>query len=170
MIFRRFAFAVGLLFAALASQLPEFTQQYRQRLGGAIDELSASIAQFDGEAASLSLDRDQGIARLQTNADVLAQQRGASVAATVERKDRLDRQRQSFAASGPLSQYAVLAEDFDPGLGRRAFADFQPALPLTTPGLVSAAIGLLIGWLLMHLIAMPVRRRPGHAPHATTWH
>lgn len=170
MIFRRFAFAVGLLFAALTSQLPEFTQQYRQRLGGAIDELSAALTQFDSEAASLSLDRDQGIARLKTNGDVLAQQRGDSVAATVERKDRLDRQRQSFAASGPLSQYAVLAEDFDPGLARRALADFQPALPLTTAGLVSATLGLLIGWLLMHLIAMPVRRRPTPAPHATSWH
>ena len=45
MILRRLAFAVSLLLGALASQLPEFAQQYRQRLGGAIDELQRIVAQ-----------------------------------------------------------------------------------------------------------------------------
>ena len=66
MIFRRFALAVGLVFAALASQLPEYTQQYRQRLGGAIDELNATVETFDGQAAAQSLSRDQAIARLES--------------------------------------------------------------------------------------------------------
>lgn len=33
--------------AVLFSQAPEFAQQYRQRLGGAIDELTTSIQSFD---------------------------------------------------------------------------------------------------------------------------
>ena len=36
---RRLALAIGLVFAIIAAQAPEFAQQYRQRLGGALDEL-----------------------------------------------------------------------------------------------------------------------------------
>jgi len=43
--------------ALAGSQIPEFAQQYRQRLGGAIDELNRMIAQFDSEAAGQSLTR-----------------------------------------------------------------------------------------------------------------
>lgn len=159
MTFRRFALAVGLVFAVLLSQLPEFTQQYRQRLGGAVDEMTAAIAQFDQEASAQSLNRDQGIARLEANSDTLAQQRGESVAATVERRDRLDRQREALATAGPVSQYAVLADGLDRGIARQAFGDYQPAIPTTTGGFVAAGVGLLVGWLLTHLVALPVRRR-----------
>ena len=96
MLFRRLAAGVALLVAALASQLPEFTQQYSQRLGGAIDEL---------------------------------------------------------------------AEDFDPQIAQRAYASFEPALPLTVGGLAMAAVGFLGGWLGMHGLALPFRRR--HRPGFT---
>ena len=159
MTFRRFAFAIGLVFAILASQLPEFTQQYRQRLGGAIDELAAAIAEFDQQSSAQSLSRDQGIARLEANGDTLARQRGETVAATVVRKDRLDRQREALSTAGPVSQYAVLADGLDPGIARQTFGDYQPAIPTTTGGFVAAAVGLMVGWLLTHLVALPVRRR-----------
>ena len=47
MILRYFALAVALAAGLVTSQLPEFSQQYRQRLGGAIDELSRILADFD---------------------------------------------------------------------------------------------------------------------------
>ena len=171
MMLRRFALAIGLLFAGITSQLPEFTQQYRQRLGGAIDELSSLIAQFDAEASGQSLSRDEGIARLKSNPDVLAQQRGLDLDQTVTRRDRLLAQKQSFAVSGPLSQYAVLAENFDPGIARQAYAEYQPAIPVTSAGFVSAAIGLVLGWLGVHLVTFPVRNRKAvvMAPNAQNW-
>ena len=43
MILRRFALMFGLFCGVAASQLPEFAQQYRQRLGGALDELTALV-------------------------------------------------------------------------------------------------------------------------------
>lgn len=159
MTFRRFAVAIGLVFAVLASQLPEFTQQYRQRLGGAIDELAAAIAEFDQQSSAQALSRNQGIARLEANGDTLARQRGETVAATVVRKDRLDRQREALSTAGPVSQYAVLADGLDPGIARQTFANYQPAIPTTTGGFVAAAVGLTVGWLLTHLVALPVRRR-----------
>ena len=55
MLARRLALAIGLLCGLIGTQWPEFSQQYRQRLGGALDELSRIVAAFDAEAASRSL-------------------------------------------------------------------------------------------------------------------
>ena len=170
MLFRRLAAAFALLVAAFASQLPEFTQQYSQRLGGAIDELREIVGRFDAEVAGQSIDRTQGIARLERNGDPLAQARGRDLAATVERVERLERQRDAFATAGPLSRYAVLAEDFDTHIAQRAYSDFQPAIPITAGGLVAGAMGFALGWIGMHGLAWPFRKRqrpgftdPAHA-------
>ena len=166
MLARRFAAAIGLILAVVTSQLPEFVQQYRQRLGGAYDELKSIIADFDVQARSLSLDREQAVDRLEANPDELAKARGRDIEATVERAARLGRQRDAFATSGPISQYAVLLEDFDPRLARQAYRDFEPAVPVTSSGLLAGLTGLVTGWLLTHAIAWPLRRKgrnPGEA-------
>lgn len=167
MLARRFAMAFGIFTALVASQLPEYTQQYRQRLGGAIDELKAILAEFDAETARLSLDRAEGIARLRTNPDELARLRGVDVETTVARDARLERQQAAFATAGPVEQYWVLTSDFDPRVGSRAYADFQPAIPVTSAGLVAGLAGLLSGWGATHLAALPLRRRrvPAGATH-----
>lgn len=167
MLFRRFAVAIGLLAAGLASQVPEFAQQYRQRLGGAIDELSAVLSEFDAQAGAQSLSREQGIARLQANHETLARQRGESLALAVERRDRMVRQQTALATAGPVAQYAVLAADIDGPIARQAFGDYQPALPATTTGVVAAVLGFVAGWMLTHLAGLLVarpRRRPSPAP------
>ncbi len=159
MLARRFAAAVGLFTALVASQLPEYTQQYRQRLGGAIDELRAIVAEFDTESSRQSLSREQGIARLRANPDALAQDRGADLETAVAREQRLERQQAAFASSGPVSQYLVLLYGFDPRLASRAYADFEPAVPVTGAGLIAAAAGLLLGWGATHGLTRAVHRR-----------
>ncbi len=163
MLFRRLAVAIALIVAGLASQAPEFVQQYGQRLGGAIDELRSIVAPFDQEATNQSLTRDQGIARLESNPDPLAQGRGRDMQGTVARLASLERQREAFAVAGPLSRYTVFAEDFDGPVAAGTYADFSPALPVTIAGLVAAVIGFGLGWIGTHLVAWPVRhrRRPG---------
>ena len=51
------ALIVGVVFGGAFSQAPEFAQQYRQRLGGALDELTAIVQRFDQDAARAGLDR-----------------------------------------------------------------------------------------------------------------
>jgi hypothetical protein len=55
MVLRRVVFFLALLIGIAASQVPEFAQQYRQRLGGAIDELARVIGEFDSDAARMNL-------------------------------------------------------------------------------------------------------------------
>ena len=70
-IVRIAAFALGLLGAVTASQGPEFAQQYRQRLGGSIDELHRIVARFDADAAANGETRERAIGRLRGNPDDL---------------------------------------------------------------------------------------------------
>ena len=159
MLARRFALAIGLLVAVCASQLPEYVQQYRQRLGGAVEELKRIVAQFDAEAQAQSLTREQGITRLEGNPDPLVQARGGDMQTDVDRERRLEAQQQAFAEAGPISQYWVLVERLDPTLASQAYAIYQPALPLTPSGFITGAVGLVAGWAGTHAVAWPFRRR-----------
>ncbi|WP_158815445.1 DUF2937 family protein [Methylocapsa sp. S129] len=161
LLIRRLAVAIGLLFALAGSQLPEFAQQYRQRLGGAIDELDRMIAQFDSEVAAQSLTRAQGVDRLKTNPDNLAQERGAAIESDVDRAARLTRQQEAFQIGGPLTRLASLIENFDPATASKAIRDYEPAVPITFEAFVIAGIALVIGWSATHLCAWPIRRRLG---------
>ena len=159
MLARRFALAVGLLVAVCASQLPEYLQQYRQRLGGAVEELKRIVAQFDVEAEAQKLTREQGISRLRDNPDPLVQARGTDMQTDVDRERRLEAQQQAFADAGPISQYWVLIERLDPTLASQAYAIYQPAVPLTPSGFMTGAVGLVAGWAGTHAVARPFRRR-----------
>ena len=159
MLARRFALAIGLLLAVVCSQVPEFVQQYRQRLGGAVDELKRIVAQFDDEARAQAMSRDAGIARLRSNPDPLAQARGGDLQEDVDREGRLAAQERALADAGPLSFYWAFVERFDPKLAGQTYAIYQPAVPVTPSGFVAGAAGLVLGYGGARTAAAPFRRR-----------
>ncbi|HVB88911.1 MAG TPA: DUF2937 family protein [Beijerinckiaceae bacterium] len=159
MWFRRIAVALALLCAAAASQEPEFAQQYQQRLGGAIDALQRVLADFDQNGAQQGLTRQGEIARLKADSDPLAQGGGFEIERIAARKKRLSAQLREMEESGPFGQAMALFGGFDPSVASRAAQNFKPALPMTTSGLVAAAIGFLLGLGLVHGAAWPIRRR-----------
>ncbi|MEL7345872.1 MAG: DUF2937 family protein, partial [Pseudomonadota bacterium] len=61
---RILALAGGLAGAAGMSQFPEYSQQYTQRLAGAVDELSTVVADFDASALASGLTRQEALAQL----------------------------------------------------------------------------------------------------------
>jgi hypothetical protein len=159
MLARRLALAIGLLFGVIGAQIPEFAQQYRQRLGGALDELHRIISEFDAETATQSLTRVQGVERLKANGDALARQRGEAIETDAARAERLERQREAFLQAGSLSRLAVLAGNFDPTTASEAIRDFEPAIPVTIEAFVIGGVAMVFGWSAAHLIAAPFRRR-----------
>ena len=118
MFARRFALAVAVLAGLIGSQGPEFAQQYRQRLGGALEELNRIIARFDAEVQAENLTPAEGVRRLEQNDDPLARQRGEDMAETIDRAKRLSNQLQALTSGGPLTRLYVLARDFDPEIAR----------------------------------------------------
>jgi hypothetical protein len=157
-IARTMALAVGLFGGVVASQGPEFAQQYRQRLGGAIDELRRVVTRFDTDAQSTRESRETAIDRLRSNPDRLTSLQGEAMRANIERLERLERQRQSFAEAGPFARLAVMMRNADVDIARAAYHDFEPAVPTTWEGVIAASLGFLVGWGLTRLIAIPLRR------------
>src|SRR5271154_1459392 len=145
MFARRFALAVAVLAGLIGSQGPEFAQQYRQRLGGALEELNRIIAEFDAEAQGQNVTPAEGLSRLEDNADPLARQRGEDMAEAIDRAKRLSEQLQAIASGSPLTRLYVVARDFDPEIAKSA--------------LDAAGLAAFWGWAATHLIAWPFRRR-----------
>jgi hypothetical protein len=159
MFARRFALAVAVLAGLIGSQAPEFAQQYRQRLGGALEELNRIIAEFDAEAQRQNLTPAEGLSRLEDNADPLARQRAEDMAETIDRAKRLSEQLQAIATGGPLTRLYVVARDFDPAIARSALDNYEPAAPLTLGALAAAGLAAFWGWAATHFVAWPFRRR-----------
>ncbi|MXQ12814.1 DUF2937 family protein [Microvirga makkahensis] len=162
-IVRIVAFGLGLLGGVTASQGPEYSQQYRQRLGGAIDELGRVIAQFDANAAANGESQDSAIARLRSNPDDLVSRQGIAMQGNVERLGRLQAHRQAMMQAGPFARIALMVRDGDRDVMEAAFRDFEPAVPMSEEGLLSAAIGFVAVWggtLLLAGFVRSLRRRP----------
>lgn len=164
MIFRAMILAGGLAGAAGMSQFPEFSQQYVQRLGGAVDELARVAADFDASAAALGLSRAAALEQMRGTDFVAA--RRADMERTFARHDQLSADLAALRGAGPFSRAYLAGHLADSDLAARTWADFRPALPLTFEGMSFAAVGALAGWsavavllaLLRGLIA-PLRRR-----------
>ena len=159
MMLRSIALLFGILCGVATSQLPEFVQQYRQRLGGALDELTAMVDQFKSEAGAAGLDSSGAIAQLEANGDRLVRDRGRSMAEAIARRDRLADQQQRMRGAGPFARLVVFAEAYDPGIARRAWGDYEPAVPTTPEGFASAGAGALLGYGFLRLVGAPFRRR-----------
>ncbi len=157
-IARTMAVALGLVGGVAASQGPEFAQQYRQRLGGAIDELRRVVQRFDADAGANGQSREGAVDRLRTNPDNLVSRQGDAMRANIERLERLEQQRQAYIEAGPFQRLLVLVRDGDVDLARATYQDFEPAVPTTQEGVVAAGAGFLGGWSLTLLIGAFFRR------------
>jgi hypothetical protein len=158
MLAGRLAFAIGMVCALIGVQGPEFAQQYRQRLAGAIDELTRIVATFDEEAASRSLGRNEAIARLEANTDPLARERGADIDSDIQRLDRLKNSQAAFQQPASLARIVSLAHNYDPATAWRTWKDFEPAVPTSIEAIVAGALAFGWGWGATHLCAWPIRR------------
>ena len=158
MFTRRLALAIALVAGLIGSQGPEFAQQYRQRLGGAIDELNRVVAEFDAEATHENLSPAEGVEQLERNADPLARRRGEDIVKTIDRAARLKEQLQAMTSAGPLKRLYVIAKDFDPQIARSTLDNYEPAAPLSIEALATGGLAAVWGWAATHLCAWPLRR------------
>ena len=158
MFARRIAVAIGILFALIGTQWPEFSQQYRQRLGGALDELTRAISAFTTEATNESLSVEAAIARLIDNKDPLARERGEAVRDEIARRARISDALQAMKDAGPMARLWVMIRDYDPQAADGTLQAFEPAVPLGREGWIVGGVGFLLGWCATHLTAWPVRR------------
>ena len=147
---------------ALFSQAPEFTQQYRQRLGGAVEELKAVVDDFDRDASRSSLKREQALDEMLKSPTPFSRDRGRSMSGTLARFENLSQQLQGMDRADSVVRPLLVLRAPDIQVVQGAWRSFNPAVPLNTPGLVYGGIGALILAFLARMgigSARAVRRR-----------
>lgn len=146
----------------VTSQAPEFSQQYRQRLGGAVEELKTITVQFDKDADTANLSRFEALRSMRQSPDGFLQTRGQSMAQTIARFENLRGQLRAMEHSPDLFQPFNLLGHVDTKISQDTWQIFKPAIPLTFSGFVWGGFGAFImgmfGVLLLRLLH--IRRSP----------
>lgn len=144
MIGRVVTLVFGLGGAVGMSQFPEFSQQYVQRLGGALDELNQVAAQFDRSARAEGLTRQAALDALQGSP--FLERRQTDMTAVFTRAARLQRSQDALRDAGPFARLQHVLRFDDAQLARATWQDYAPAIPATPTGLAFAGLGGLAGW------------------------
>ncbi|WP_299045533.1 DUF2937 family protein [uncultured Tateyamaria sp.] len=161
MILRSVILIGGVLGGATASQLPEYSQQYRQRLGGAVDALAEVVADFDASAKAEGLSREAALDQMR-GTDFLDRRR-ADMAGTFDRFVRLQSDIAVLEGAGPFMRAYHVARSADAEVAAAALETFEPAIPLTVAGGIFAGSGFIAGllavWAVLKLLLWPFGRR-----------
>ena len=153
--------AAALATGVAGSQFPEFSQQYLQRLGGQYDALSQIALDFDRSAANAGLTRYAALAEIKGSTFQDAHR--ADMARVFVRLDRVTADLQLLRAAGPLERMALPHRFRDSETLTATWADFRPAVPVTSDGFIAFAIGFLAGLTLLNTLVAALRwpfRRP----------
>lgn len=166
MFFRAIAILIALAAGFAASQAPEFAQQYRQRLGGAVDELARVIDSFNANAAASGTDQAGGLAIMARNDEPLVRAQAVSMAVTIIRYDRLRNQQAALASDMPFTRLVAFMRNFDRPLVESTLRSYEPAVPATSEGVVFAVVGFLGVYLILGFLGFLFRpRRRRHHRH-----
>ena len=167
---------IGFAGGLTGSQFPEFAQQYRQRLGGALDELRQVVADFDADAAQNGLTRAAALATYGRSPEPFLRDRGVTMAGVMRRFESLSEQRAKLELASPLTRPVVVLRAPDERVIKGAWADFELDVPVTNAGIVWAAAGAatfgLAAWLVvkvLRLLASALRPRAPPVGGRTTW-
>jgi hypothetical protein len=169
MFWRFIAFVLAVVAGVAASQAPEFAQQYRQRLGGAVDELTRVIQNFNADAETSGANQAAALALMAKNTEPLVRQQAVSMAQTIIRYQRLTDQQAAFANSPPFARLAVFMREFDQPLVQSTLQSYEPAVPTTVEGIAFAGGAFVIVYALLRFLTLffgPFRHRRRHHHHA----
>ncbi|MDO9415622.1 DUF2937 family protein [Pararhizobium sp.] len=153
-IARIIALITGLIGGVLFSQAPELAQQYRQRIGGAIDELRVIVDDFDRQARQNTLDRAEALNLYAISSEQFLKQQGDTMKRTINRYEILEQQQASLASASPVLKPLILLQDADAAILQNTWRDFIPAIPVSLPGLIWGGIGFVTAWYLSGLAAL----------------
>ena len=160
MIGRVLALAGGLSGAVGLSQFPEFSQQYLQRLAGQVDALNQVAADFDRSATRSGLTREAALEALGTEG--FSGQHAQDLRSTFARAESLTDNLTLLRLASPYERLMMPHRMADTELLQATWADFAPAVPVTSAGLVCGGLGFLGGWGiiagLLALLMRPFRR------------
>jgi hypothetical protein len=149
------------------SQIPEFMQQYLQRLGGHLDEARRQLGKFEDAAEQSGITLDRLIAQTGSNADAAVAKLGGVMTDSVARVEELQAAQTAIVNASLWERPFVFFKNMDADIARATWQIFKPAIPTTVEGLVYAAIGMLVLLMFYHVavrypVTLIARRRRSH--------
>jgi hypothetical protein len=145
--------------AVVFSQVPEFMQQYLQRLEGHLDEARLQLERFRAAAAQSGMTLDQLVAGAARNPDPSMGRLGGVVRSLIARVDELASADAALRHASLWKRPFVFAGHLDAGIARATWSIFRPAVPTTVEGLLYAGAGTVIALTAYHLcVRAPVAR------------
>ena len=155
---RLLALFFGIITLLPASQFPEFSQQYLQRLGGAVDELELQVEAFDKTAKAAGLTRERALKAISGGAFLEGHQK--DMIALFERYETLSADYAVLKTAHAFNRLSYLAfQSRDAEITNNTLEDYKPAFPLTTAGFIFGGSGFLIGFLLFLGVSNLIFRR-----------
>ena len=161
MFIRTIVLVAGLSGALGAAQFPAFSQQYMQRLGGAVDALAVVVANFDASAKAVGLSRHDALAQM--TGTPFMERRRADMRESIARHEALRDDLAVLEGQGPFMRAYYAGRFTDPEIARGALKAFEPAFPLTLATGLFAAFGFVMVGGLAAFLASFVRPKP--RPH-----
>ena len=141
------------------SQVPEFMQQYLQRLGGHLDEARRQLAQFRQVAEQSGLTLDRLITQTGTNSDPAVARLGGVMTDAVSRVEELQSAQVALQSASVWERPFVFMRNMDSDIARATWAIFKPAVPTTVEGLVYALLGMFVLLTVYHAgVRYPISR------------
>ncbi len=149
LIDRIFAAIGGLVFL----QVPQFYQQYTQRLAGHVDELKIMIGTITQAAEKNGKGLIAYIHKFLQHSDPDFASQGAMMKMMVDRESQLSNSLLAIQEAGPFSRPYYFVKNLNIDICWATLKDFQPGLMLTTEALLYALLGICAGVLLYKSIA-----------------
>ena len=154
--------------AVAFSQIPEFIQQYIQRLGGHVDEAQYQLELIRKGAQSCGHTLSSYIELFITHTDPGIVRQGQLIQRTIERASELAEALQAIKEASVFTRPFVFLAKVKYPIARATLEDFQPAVPLTLESVIYAFIGLFIALAFYQFVLkLPIRlikRRGKRAP------
>jgi DUF2937 family protein len=143
-----------LVAAALAGGLvPGFITQYRQRLGGRLDQARLDLAPWQKIADQFHQGSLEKLIEYHLgSADPKFHAEGAVIRSLVDSVQQLQSAAEALQHHNLFQQLAYLVLHADPGIARATFTDWAPTLTLTTDAALIALLFALGIWLLFHAV------------------
>ncbi|MCT4559665.1 MAG: DUF2937 family protein [Pelagimonas sp.] len=157
MITRALTMAGAVTGALGLSQFPEFSQQYMQRLGGAVDELSRQITRYEADAADVDMTLAAYLDQL-SQEGALAKTQSENMAFDIARHARLSQDLAALEGAGPFMRAKLASHMGDRDIAKRAFEAYKPAVPATFEGAMFAGTGFFGVWAFLAGIIAFFRR------------
>ena len=143
---------VMLLGAFLGSQIPEFMQQYTQRLSGHAAELSLLVNKLTQMASFSNKTLDQYIDKFLKSSDTDFARQGEFMNDVVLRWRDIHMTLQSLTESSSLERPYYFFKYLNYPITESTFQSFQPGINLSIEGLCYTALGVILAFLFYQSI------------------